>query len=714
MSSPVYKFGDFRLDCGAFELLRNSHSVRIERKPMELLILLASRQGQLVTRDEIAQHLWPPEVFVDVEHGINTAIRKLRYVLRDDPEAPHILQTVKGKGYRIICPIETSNGHQSIEAASALSTSSPEPVLTETVPLPPSPPAKIAARSKQMNYLWLIPFVLALVALFTASWYRFTPPPALRVTEFKPITRDGHAKSIVGSDESRIYFNWETDANRIGEVAVGGGESATVRTSLPGATLFDVSTNGSALLVRSDDRGHQSLWNVQVPGGSMQRLADASVWSAAWSPDSKSLVYSTSDDDIFLANHDGTGIHRIYAAEDHKSKTPTDDIAWSPDGSKIRFARDSGLWEVNGKGEGLHELLPGWRSGNMKCCGRWTPDGRFFIFLVKDALSNPLLPGEQLWALDEHRAPHHPVQLAASPIRWATPVPSKDSKKIFARGIILRGELVRYDPKVRQLQPWLGGISAEFVTYSRTGDFMAYVTFPGGVLWRANRDGSNPVQLTSSPFYPLHPHVSPDGSRILFFGYDSTGKVKSFVVPSTGGVPQLLVPEDKEEQVDPTWSPDGNKVAYGWPKWERSNTNSVIHVLDLKTRAVLTLPGSKGMWSPNWSPNGRYLACLNSSGGIAVYDFQTQRWWEVQKGERDYPTWSADSRFLYFAWTLDGPPGVYRVPVFGGSPECVVDLTGFRFTGGVGFWFDLDPTGAPLLLRDTGSDDIYALTLEEK
>jgi DNA-binding response OmpR family regulator len=74
----VYQFGDFRLDCGRFELLRKSHPVRIERKPMELLILLASREGQLVTRSEIALHLWSGEVFVDTEHGINTAIRHWR------------------------------------------------------------------------------------------------------------------------------------------------------------------------------------------------------------------------------------------------------------------------------------------------------------------------------------------------------------------------------------------------------------------------------------------------------------------------------------------------------------------------------------------------------------------------------------------------------------------------------------------------------------
>jgi TolB-like protein/DNA-binding winged helix-turn-helix (wHTH) protein len=103
----VYQFGDFQLDCGRFELFRNGHSLRVERKPMELLILLASRQSQLVTRAEIAQRLWSSEVFVDTEHGINTAIRKLRYLLRDDSEDPKFIQTVTGMGYRFIAPTVT-------------------------------------------------------------------------------------------------------------------------------------------------------------------------------------------------------------------------------------------------------------------------------------------------------------------------------------------------------------------------------------------------------------------------------------------------------------------------------------------------------------------------------------------------------------------------------------------------------------------------------
>jgi DNA-binding winged helix-turn-helix (wHTH) protein/Tol biopolymer transport system component len=101
----VFEFGDFKLDCDRFELSRAGRSLRLERKPMELLILLATRNGQLVTRTEIAQRLWGTEVFVDTEHGINTAIRKIRHALGDDSENPRFVQTVTGKGYRFSAPI---------------------------------------------------------------------------------------------------------------------------------------------------------------------------------------------------------------------------------------------------------------------------------------------------------------------------------------------------------------------------------------------------------------------------------------------------------------------------------------------------------------------------------------------------------------------------------------------------------------------------------
>ena len=98
----VYRFGDFSLDCTRFELCRNGRRLKLERKPLELLILLVTKHGQVVSREEIAGRLWEQEVFVDIELGINTAVRKIRQTLGDTPDLPQYVQTISGSGYRFI------------------------------------------------------------------------------------------------------------------------------------------------------------------------------------------------------------------------------------------------------------------------------------------------------------------------------------------------------------------------------------------------------------------------------------------------------------------------------------------------------------------------------------------------------------------------------------------------------------------------------------
>jgi Tol biopolymer transport system component/DNA-binding winged helix-turn-helix (wHTH) protein len=705
VAGPVYQFADFRLDCGSFELRRNGTALRVERMPMELLILLVSRQGQLVTRAEITQHLWSSEVFVDTEHGINTAIRKIRYVLRDDPERPRILQTVTGKGYRIICPVEGSEQRPEVEAPPAVS-----------LPSPQLPPAEGDGKPKRTYVMAIGLALLGMAILIAAAWYWYRPRPQLRVTGYNPITHDGRPKDLAGTDGSRIYFNRNYDPQRTAQVAISGGEIAQVPVALPLPWINDVSPDGSTLLVTSSDGGQGSLWNVQVPAGTLRRLlTDARVVSAAWSPDGKSVVYSTNGD-LYVMKSDGTGTHKLAAV----GGLP-DELSWSPDGREIRFSKDNRLWEMSPDGTGLHPLLPGWHTSVSQCCGRWTPDGKFFVFLSRGAFYayNGFVDASQLWVLDERRslfrrAPTEPVQLTSGPIRWNTPIPSKDGTKIFAHGVILRGELDRYDAQSSRPQPWLGGISADQVTFSRDGQFVAYVTFPEGILWRANRDGSRPVQLTDSGLYPLNPSWSPDGSQILFCNYDSKGHVEAYVISSQGGTPRPLLPDDREGQSDPSWSPDGQKILFSTLE-KFGAFDSFLRVLDLASHRVTTVPGSEGAWSAQWSPNGRFILAMSAgrTGGMKIFDFETQRWIALRAGDSDFPTWSSDSQFIYFLLPYDNP-GVFRIRVSGGDAERIVDLKGFRYTGAFTLWMGLDPTDTPMLLRDVGTDDIYALTLETK
>ena len=105
MPGASLKFDDLELDLGSYQLRRNGSVIKLEKIPLELLILLASRNGQLVSREEIIEKLWGKDVFVDSAHGVNTAIRKIRNALQDDPEKPRFIETVVGKGYRFVAPL---------------------------------------------------------------------------------------------------------------------------------------------------------------------------------------------------------------------------------------------------------------------------------------------------------------------------------------------------------------------------------------------------------------------------------------------------------------------------------------------------------------------------------------------------------------------------------------------------------------------------------
>ncbi len=172
MPFVVYQFGDFSLDCGKFELCRKGRRLKLERKPLELLVLLVTKHGQVVTRDEIARCLWEREVFVDVEHGINTAIRKIRQVLGDSSDLPRFVQTISGSGYRFIALV-TAVEPEVIE---------PTQPSADPVALPPAPPEisatpVIPLATKPHRRLWLVAALCALV-LVTISILALGPHPS--------------------------------------------------------------------------------------------------------------------------------------------------------------------------------------------------------------------------------------------------------------------------------------------------------------------------------------------------------------------------------------------------------------------------------------------------------------------------------------------------------------------------------------------------------
>ena len=561
---------------------------------------------------------------------------------------------------------------------------------------------------------WLPPAAMAALLLLAAlAYFWLRPPPIPKVANYLQLTHDGQPKSLLGTDGARLYLGLGTgssasfSARTLAEMAVGGGEPQSL-SILPSADMVPLalSPDGSEVLV-VDGQGappRGPLWSLSILGNSPRRVGDIVAETAAFSPDASSIAY-TNLGDLFLVAADGTGARKLASVQgDIKN------VAWSPDASTLRFdSSDTAgtlgqqlAWQVSADGNGLHRLLAGWHNPPDECCGKWTPDGRYFVFQSQG----------QIWALPQKatflRPAVKPIPLITSPMSLSSPLPSRDGKKLFFIGQTYRGQLMRYDSRSREFDPFLGGVSAEYVDFAKDGQWAAYVSYREGTLWRSRLNGSDRQQLTYSPMYAVLPRWSPDGKQIIFFQFGASADkpARMYEVSAKGGNPELLLPDDPHQQLDPNWSPDGSSIVFAG---ESNNPASTIRILDLASHQVSELPGSQGLYSPRWSPNGRYIAAFSAdSRRILLFDFQTRRWTDLASGSFSWLNWSHGGEFVY---VLDSRGGgsVLKIRVSDHQSEQVVSLNNFVAVGRYGGALALAPDDSPLLLRDTGTQDVYSV-----
>jgi Tol biopolymer transport system component len=359
-------------------------------------------------------------------------------------------------------------------------------------------------------------------------------------------------------------------------------------------------------------------------------------------------------------------------------------------------------------GSNLHALFPNWQE--PQCCGTWTRDLKYFVFQARNK------GVETIWAIRERAglfegASREPVQLTTGPINLYGPVPSPDGKRLFVGGTQPRAEIVRYDSKSKAFIPFLSGTSAEGLDFSKDGKWVTYVSYPEGTLWRSTLNGEQKLQLTAPPMRAGLPRWSPDGKQIAFMAYYSGKPWSIFMVRAEGGKPEQLTNGENSSGYDPTWSSDGNSLSLGGSPGI-SHTLSV-HVLNLRTHKLSVVPDSDGLWSPRWSPDGRYIAALSSDAlRLLLFDFEARKWTELAKASFGNLNWSQNSQYIYFD-TFGQEVAFFRVRVRDGRIERIVELKDVpRAIGTFGPWTGLDPDGSPLIQRDASFDEIYALDWE--
>jgi serine/threonine protein kinase/Tol biopolymer transport system component len=569
-------------------------------------------------------------------------------------------------------------------------------------------------RSARALLFVAMPALVVVIALL-AFWLRAPLPPP-KILGSKQITGDGLPKLTLVTDGNRIYFT-ESPPGRyaIAQVSVNGGEAAPIDVPFDNPIGGDVSVEQSELLLGQSVQFESPFWSMPVPAGSPRRLSATTGTTAIWAPDGR--LWFSKAKDLYVADHDGANPRKIASAPDGLQA-----LTFSPDGSRMRFTvsnminNTAEIWESRSDGSNMHPVLPGWNKPPADFAGAWTRDGRYFVFAsVRDGYSN-------IWIAPDHsgwwrKVSPEPVQLTTGPMQFGSPIVSKDGRKLFVTGTQPRAELVRFDAKSGDFVPYLGGISASDLDFSRDGQWVAYVSLPDATLWRSKLDGTARLQLTYPPMRAALAHWSPSGQQIAFSGGLPGKPWQVLLISKDGGSPQTVASEEVQE-TDPSWSPDGNTLVFGHQNLLAQPDQTFIEVFDVKTRRLSQLPGSQTIFAPRWSPDGRYIAGLTYDGNnLMLCDVKNQKWQKVNLKIDSFGclAWSADSHYVYFDKFLSRDSGYFRVRISDAKLEKLIDLKRIRlFTQqfGPGSWTGIGPGDVPLLPRDISTEEIYSFDLQ--
>jgi len=688
----VVRFGNFEVDFRSGELRKAGVKLKLSGQPFQVLSILLRHAGKVVTREELRKELWP-DTFVDVDHNLNTAINRIREVLDDSAVSPRFVETLPRRGYRFIAPVE-GNG-----------------VAAPTFGSSKSDLRYRASRSVVMAGVIALLFVAGLVSFV---WRTVRGKPAIEGV--LQVTDDGNPKLLTSAllaDGYRIYFNeLRAGSPIIAQVAASGGETSQIESRISNPVLAALSMDSSSLLVVGEKFFFGSLWQLPLPAGDPRPLRNVVAQNATFTPDGH-LIFSR-DTALYVAEKDGSNPRKL---GDFPSQI--DSPVVSPDGERIRLTIEGSysksLWEVRSDGSNPHPLLQGWPGAAAACCGRWTADGKYFVFQSRSRGRTDLwvIPDGNRWS----GGPLSPLRLTNGPLSYELPFPSLDGKHIFAVGLKPRGELVRFDSNSQQFVPYLSSISALDATVSHDGKWVTYTTYPDGQLWRSHADGSERLQLTYAPTVVAWPRISPDGTKVAYSSSNPSCLSCVYILPlDEGGTPRKVA----ENARTPSWSPDsGSLIAISTGKSSANKICSVnsfegLQTINLRTGQITTIADSREMGGPFWPSSNMLVAPTLKLGkeGFAAFNFKTQKWSLLVKGIFQHWITSIDGESLYLMTGGDDPK-ILSIRLSDGTVNIIASLKNFRpiVDRDTDKWLGVATDGSPVLTRDIGSQEIYDLNV---
>lgn len=680
VSAPVFEFDQFELDVAGYELRRAGRKVRLQRVPMDLLILLVERRGVLVSREEIASHIWNGDALLDAQSSINTAIRKIRQALEDDGDSPQFVETVVGKGYRFI-------GHASAR------------VLPEQS-APGTPQASVPARRQRA--LLLVSgglagavAVIALASTLSVFTHRETLPMSIVPFIAVPGLQSWPAFS---PDGSQVAFGWTGETGNCSHIYVKRVDGASpVR--LTSGTESDSSPSWSPdghwlAFLRTQNDGQSGLYVLPAAGGSVRRISTVhgpSNYRPAWTPDGKAVVIMSSQPpeappSLFHVAIDSGEKRQITKAV----PTGTGDWcpAYSPDGRLLAYLHNTGSRRLSpiyivpvdehGLTLGVSKRIETGSAGFTSFA--WSADGRSFIATTPSGLVRAPLSGGAVEPLPFPDGGEPSVALRGNRMVYVRPV--RDTDVFRVAGLGASGDATNLISSTRE----------EFAArYSADGQRIVFVSDRSGSeeIWIADSQGRKQRPITSFGGPSVgSPRWSPDGKWVAF---DSTvgGRAGIYIIASSGGAVQRITSANVSS-VRPSWSHDGKWIYFGsdqsgqWEIWK-----TTPHAA---TPIQVTRNGGRETFE---DPNGGFLYYTKTPPQKGIWRIPSSSGDEIKiSDDGRQGRWAVGNRGIYFL----KPPGQIMMQEFSTGRAVPVRPPGLQLAESSGGLISVAPDDRWILL----------------
>lgn len=625
----IVRFDVFEMEPQAGELRKEGRRVKLQEQPFRVLSLLLQRPGQVVTREELREQLWPADTFVDFDHGLNSAVARLREALRDSADKPRFIETIAKRGYRFIAPLCADN------LPEANSTTEVQAEERKPDPITPSRLTKL----RLFAALGLTIVCVSVVALV----YPKTPASQGKL-EVVPLTalHGFQATPAFSPDGTLVAFRQSDSASKGGIYAAAvGGEKTVQLTSDVGDCCPTWAPDSRQIAFSRYSNGVVSILTVPALGGTehlLYRGQESMGGGLSWSPDGNSVAYVASPSGDRTRSSISLLSLADYSTREITSPPPgylDRSPMFSPDGKRLAFIRST----IAGVSNDIYVMsISGGNPKRLTFDHRpimgspaWTADGREIIF------SSDRGAATGLWRISSTGCIPTPVAGPVGEAVWPS-IPTNGKHTLVYQQGVFKSNIWRLD-----------------------------LRDPG-------RHERPPVPIVSEKGDKMRPELSPDGKKIAFesnrLGFwdlwtCEIGKGDCDQITSLHGTAGRA-----------RWSPDGRYIAFEF----HPNEHSEIYIVELPggvPHLLPTIPGADNL-SPSWSRDGKWLYFASKRGTEAFQIWKMP----VPGGEPVQLTRhggisaveSADGRYLYYSKFEEG--GVWRMTTQGRDETQVLDLSG--------------------------------------